>query len=158
RFKRQGGTRGRARLSSARRRPKSPTTTWRAEDRRALPGPAKGIRCLTYPAVPLWSDENILDDIPGHVRQTEVASSVPIRELFVIDAHKVKDCRVIVMNVNRIRHDVRAEFVGLSIGDAAFYARTQQQTGKGFRVMISALAIAAVRPGSAAKFRANGDE
>src|SRR6185503_11509571 len=65
---------------------------------------------------------------------------------------------MIIMHVARVRHDVGAVFVGLAVSNPAFHACADEQTAKRLGVVIAAFAVAAVTPGSAAKFGADGDE
>lgn len=52
------------------------------------------------------SGENVGHHIAVHVRQTEVASLVTIRQFLVIESQQVEDGRVQIMNVNRLFSDI----------------------------------------------------
>ena len=92
------------------------------------------------------SSEDFTNHIPRDIRQAEIPPRVTIREARVLEPEQVQDRGVIVIDVNRIGDNRRAEFIRLAVSRAAAHAGAREQTRKRLRVMISPLAVAAVAP------------
>ena len=58
----------------------------------------------------------LLDDLPMHVGQPEVAAGVVEGELLVVEAEQVQDRRLEVVDVDGVLGDVEAQVVGRAVG------------------------------------------
>ena len=65
-----------------------------------------------------WIKRGICDDLPVMLRQTKIPSGVAVGEAFVIEAQAVENGRLKVVDVDRLFHDVVAQFVGRPEGHA----------------------------------------
>ena len=70
------------------------------------------------------SGENILRYLAGHVRQAEVASTIVIRQTFVIQAHGTKDRRMKIVNVHGVLYGLQPEFVSSPVSGSTLDAST----------------------------------
>src|SRR2546430_9343765 len=81
--------------------------------------------------------DNLLHDPPVHVREPEVASGITISEALVVNAKKMKNGGVKVVNVHRVLDDVHPQLVGGAINHAALYAAAGQQHREGGVMMVA---------------------
>ena len=80
-----------------------------------------------------------MHDLSVDVGQTEVAALVAVGHPFVVDAHLVQDCRVEIVDVDRVLGNVVAEVVGLTVNRAALDAGSGHPFCVTARVMIAAV-------------------
>ncbi len=64
------------------------------------------------------SRQDLLDHLPVHVGEPEVAAGVVEGELLVVEAEKVEDRRLEVVHVHRVLGDVEAQVVGGAVGQS----------------------------------------
>ena len=57
-------------------------------------------------------------DVTADVGQTEAASLVTERQLFVIDPEQMEDCGLQIMDVDRVFRDVISKIVGAAVDHA----------------------------------------
>ena len=62
--------------------------------------------------------QNVGDDFPVDVRETEIASLCSIGQLFVVDPQQMQNCCVQVMDVDRLLGDVVTEIIGFAVNHA----------------------------------------
>ena len=86
--------------------------------------------------------QNLVDHLPAHIRQPEVAALIPIREAFVVDAEKVQNGGVKIVDVNDIFHGVIAEVVGGAVGEARADAAAGEPQGEAFHMVVAAELLA----------------
>src|SRR6516162_260682 len=91
------------------------------------------------------SGENLLHDMPMHVRQPEVAAAEAVRQAFVVDAQKVQDGGVQIVHRADALSDVHAEVVGGAVDNASLDAAAGEPDAEAFGVMIAAVAARGVR-------------
>src|ERR1700690_824703 len=65
---------------------------------------------------------DVMDDLPGSVRQPEVTPAVGVGEFQVIDAEQIEDGRMEIVHMCRFLHRLIAEVVGGAMRDAALDA------------------------------------
>src|SRR6266699_6494949 len=94
-------------------------------------------------------DWRLRNQIPNHlamyVRQPEIAASVAVGELLVVEAHELQNCGVQVVNVNFVLDGLEAELVGGPVGLPAFDAAAGQPISETVVVVVSAVDLAGVR-------------
>ena len=73
-----------------------------------------------------------------HVSQALIAAAVAKCQVFVVDAHLVKDRGMNVVHADRVDHSAVAEFVGLAITGAWLETATCQEQCKTVDVVVSA--------------------
>jgi hypothetical protein len=56
-----------------------------------------------------------VEDVPGHVRQSEVAAGVAIGQALVVEPQEMEDRRVVVVDVNGVAHNGRPVVVRLPV-------------------------------------------
>ena len=96
-----------------------------------------------------------------NVRQAEVAALVAVDQTGVFHAHEVHDCRVEVVHVHWVLHDVVAEVVGLPVNVTFLHAGTGHEDGEATRMVITAvvgLSQGALRVDGAPEFATPDDE
>src|SRR5262245_9074101 len=71
-----------------------------------------------------WLRKNAFNHFAMDVGEAEVTALEAVRQLFMVDAQAVQDGRVLVVDVNRILHDVVAVIVGLSVTHATLDSST----------------------------------
>jgi hypothetical protein len=76
----------------------------------------------------------------------------------VVNSHHVKNCCVVVVNVDRIGDEVDAELVGFAEREAPFHTCPCEQRRRCLGVMVSAPSVRAVGPGGPAEFGADGHQ
>src|SRR6266851_5847220 len=80
---------------------------------------------------------DVVDDLPRDIRQTEVATAGAIGKFRVVDAHEVEDGGVDVMDVHRLVHHLPPEVIGRSIGHAALDASAGEPHAEAVRVVVT---------------------
>src|SRR6056297_3534668 len=78
------------------------------------------------------------------VGQPEVAPSITIGQLLVVESQQVQDGRVQVMNVNAVFNGLKAKLVGRSMHIPAFNAAAGQPHSKAIMVVIAAAGGASI--------------
>ena len=85
------------------------------------------------------SGENILGYLAGHVRQAEVASTIVIRQTFVIEAHGTKDRRMKIVNVHGVLYGLQPKFVSSPVSGSTLDASTRQPHREAEWVVVAAI-------------------
>src|SRR5262249_15733761 len=116
--------------------------------------------CLGHGDTSPSLSQNRLDYLAGDVCQAKIAALELDREALMVDAQKVQQGGVQVVDVDGILDGVIAEFVGAAVGDAALDAAAGQDHGEGTHVVVAAQvqALAALRHGRAAELAAPDDQ
>ena len=70
--------------------------------------------------------QHIFNDVACDIREAIVPTSVSVRELLVVESHEMQNCRVEVMNVNRLFDGAQTVFVGRSMDHASYDSGTGQ--------------------------------
>ena len=78
-----------------------------------------------------------LDADTVNIRQSEIASSVAERELFVIEAEEMEDGCVQIVDVNFVGDGLETKFVGRTMNHAAFDPAASEPHGKAIGVVIA---------------------
>src|SRR5439155_10707498 len=107
---------------------------------RCYKGPRRPNRAGGPGTLPSASRQDPAQNVSGHVRQTEVAPAIAIGQPLMVQPQQMQNGGVIVVHMARVRHNLRAELVGLAMGDPALDAPAGEQTGEGLGVMVPALA------------------
>lgn len=76
---------------------------------------------------------------PGDVGQAVVATGVAVSQAFVVEAEKVQDRRVEVVNVDFVLHGAEAELVGHSVSRATFHSGSGEPRGKAEMIVVAAV-------------------
>lgn len=74
-----------------------------------------------------WSCNNVLNQAAVNVSQSEVTTTIPVRELFVVKAHQVKNRGVQIVDMDGFVNDFVAEVIRSPIGDAPLHTASRQQ-------------------------------
>ena len=103
-----------------------------------------GNTCLRYAgprsgASGAVSGEQRRDHLAVNVGEPEVTPLEAVRQLFVVDTQTMKDCRVQIVDMNRILHDVVAEVVGLAVNGAGTDASSSHPDRITSRMVIAAV-------------------
>ena len=104
------------------------------------------------------SPNHLLDDMTSHVGQAKLSTLEAVGELQVIQAEKLKDGSLDIMNVEPIFRGAEAELVGGAHGDPGFGAAAGEPHGVGVDVMVPANAFSAFPHGRAAEFSTPYDQ
>ena len=94
--------------------------------------------CLAFA---VGSRENVVEDSSGHVRQSEVASRIFVRQLFVIQAQRVQQSRMQVVHVNFPGDRFVTQFVGFAIAETGPSPAARQENREPARVVVSTVAV-----------------
>ena len=84
------------------------------------------------------SGNDVVYDFSVDVRQTKVAATIAVGELFVVEPHEVQDGGVQVVYVYGILDGGAAELVCGTVGEAGFYTTTGHPDGESVVIMIAA--------------------
>ena len=101
--------------------------------------------------------EELFDNLAVNIGEPEVTPLKSVGEFGVIEAEKVHDGRVQIMNVDFVLGGVEAEFVGFAHGEAGLDAAAGQPHRETIWMMIATIA-AALDHGGAAKFAAPNNQ
>src|SRR6478672_1530610 len=71
------------------------------------------------------------------VCESELASLVGISQTLMIQSHQSENCRLQIVNVHRILHDLKTKLIGLSNRDTWFHASAGEPNRECLRVMIT---------------------
>ena len=80
-----------------------------------------------------------------HIGQTEIATAVAKRQLFVVEAKQVQQRRMQVVDVHAVLDRLEAEVVRLTVAHAALRAAAGEEHTEAMRVVVAAVAILAHR-------------
>ena len=103
------------------------------------------------------SCEDLLNDMPMHIRQAALNAVVIVAKLFVVETEQVQRGGVEVVAVARVFGGFEAEIIRGSVSGAALDATTGHPGGEGSRIVIATFARA-LCGGLAAKFGGADDE
>src|SRR5436190_1017483 len=84
--------------------------------------------------------QHLADDLAVHVRQAEVAAAEAVREAQMIQAHKVQQRRMQIVNRDAILDGAMSDLVGGTVARAPSDAATGEPDGESMRVVIAARA------------------
>ena len=94
------------------------------------------------------SGEDVFDYVAMYIGEAEIAALKTVGEALVVNAEKVQDGGLQVVNVDFAGGDVEGEVVGLAVAISAFYATAGEEKRIGIREVIAAEVLTA----SAARF------
>src|SRR5436190_1047291 len=107
------------------------------------------------------SGNDLLDNVAGHIGETEVPAAVAVGKPGMIDPQLVQYCGVQIMHVHALLGGLKAEIVGGAVSNAAFETAARHQGRESGRVVIAAVANllqrAVLNHRSASKFTADED-
>ena len=83
--------------------------------------------------------KNVADHAAVHIGQTIVATTVTVRQLFVVDSHQVQNGRVQIVHVDFILDRVPAEFICSAIGHPAAHTAAGKPHRETKRMMFAAV-------------------
>src|SRR5262245_5749830 len=83
--------------------------------------------------------EDILDHLAVHVGQAEVAAGITVGKSRMIHAELIQECRVEIVDRYAVLNCLEAEFVGSTIGEAAFEAPAGDPHGETVGVVVAAV-------------------
>ena len=89
-------------------------------------------------SIQLGSGQHRLDHLAGNIGQPKIATIVTIGQAFVIDAQQVQNGGVQVVDADPIDHGLEADFVGLTVVNAAANTGPSQLGGEGVGIVIAA--------------------
>ena len=89
-------------------------------------------------SIELGSGQHRLDNLACDIRQPKIAAIVAIGQSFVIDAEQVQDGRVQVVDADSIDHGLEADFIRLTMVDAAANAGAGEPGGERVRIVVAA--------------------
>ena len=92
-----------------------------------------------------------------NIRETEVTSLEPIRQLGMFEAEKVQQGRVQIVDMDLVPSGIKTEFIRLAEGEPGFYSATGEPHGEAIGVMIAAI-VASLHHGGASEFPAPDDQ
>ncbi len=84
------------------------------------------------------SGENAFHDLPIDVGEAEVAASIAIGELFVINTKEVQDGGMKVMHMDFLLHGVHAYFISGAIGETSAHPTTGEKGAEGRMMVVPA--------------------
>jgi hypothetical protein len=82
-----------------------------------------------------------VDDATMHIGQPEIPSSISVSQPFVIQAQRVKDGRVEIVEVDGMADRFATIFIGLAVGQAASHTTAGHPKGKPFGIVPASGAI-----------------
>ena len=68
--------------------------------------------------------QDAVNNLTMHIGQTILASLKFVGQLLMVHSQQMQDCRIEVVDMNRVINDVVAEFIRLTISDSALYSST----------------------------------
>ena len=83
----------------------------------------------------------ILHDLPMHIRQAEAAALVEVGQAFVVNAQQAQHGGVEVVNVDAALRDVVTEIVRLAIDQAGLHTAASHPGGETARMMVTPVII-----------------
>src|SRR5439155_20395616 len=78
-------------------------------------------------------------DLSVNIRQPEIASRVAISKFFVVEAQKLQDRGMQIMDVNYVFHCLEPKFIRGSMDSPALHPTASQPDGEAIRVMVTAI-------------------
>ena len=99
------------------------------------------------------SRDNVMDHVPVDVGQAEIAALKTVSQARVIETHQVQDCRIEIVNMHRVAHDVESKLVGFTVGHSRSDAASCQPNGVRSIVMVATI-IASLNHRGSAEFTA----
>ena len=75
------------------------------------------------------------------IRQSVMATLKFKREPLVIDSEAVQNCRIQVVNVHRVVHNIVAIVISLAERDATFYTAARKQYAETSRMVVTAIVV-----------------
>src|SRR6516164_5651707 len=102
------------------------------------------------------SSDDLVHDLAAHVGQPVVAAAVAVRKTFVVNAHKVKDGGVQVVDVDFVLDGVPAEFVSSAVNVASANPSAGQPHRETVGVVIASVPF--LRHGASSEFASPEDE
>ena len=106
----------------------------------------------------LFLSQKLGGDLPGDVGQAEVAALEAKSQLGVLEAEKMQDRRLDVMDVNAVADRGESEFIGLAHCHARLHASAGHPHRHGVDVMVAADRLANLAHRRAPEFAAPDDE
>src|SRR5947207_12717123 len=88
------------------------------------------------------SCQNVADDVAVDVGEAEVAAGVAVGEALVVEAQKVQDRRLDVVDVDSVLDGIEAQLVSRAVRQTALDTAARQPHREGLRVMVAAQAAA----------------
>src|SRR6185369_714330 len=83
------------------------------------------------------SGDEVFDNVAVHVRESEVAACISEGQLLMVEAQKVKQCRVKVVNMNGLFHGLISKLVGGAVNVAPLHAAAREPHREAIGVMVS---------------------
>src|SRR6266487_2082958 len=102
----------------------------------------------------LRSGEDSFHHVARHIGESEVPSGVAISQTLVVEAQKVQNRRVQVVDVHRILRGPEAKFVGRAIHRAALHAATSEPHAEAVVIVVAAAQRRQLGDGRAAELAA----
>src|SRR5687767_2177701 len=96
--------------------------------------------------------------MPGNIREPEIPPVEPIGELLVVNAEKMQDGRVEVIDGHPILDRFIAELIGLAVMYPALHAASRHPGGKRVRIVIAPGKLGFLRNGEPAELSAADDQ
>ena len=88
---------------------------------------------------PLASRDQFLHDVAVDISQAEVATGVPVGQLFVVESQQVQHGRMEVMHMDAVLNGVPTEFIGRAVDVATLHAAASQPHREPVVIVIAAL-------------------
>jgi len=82
--------------------------------------------------------------VPRHVGQADISTIVPVGQSFVVNAQKVQDRRVYVVDADTFLHSLETKGIGFPESDAPLDSTARHPHGKGMRVVVSPRFVASL--------------
>src|SRR6202043_2273971 len=82
---------------------------------------------------------DIVNHVPGHVGQPEIAAAVTVGQFGVIDAQQIQNCGVQVVHMDAFVDYFPAEIVRLPVDHSALHAAAGQPHGEAVRIVVAAV-------------------
>lgn len=74
----------------------------------------------------IQSGKQVVHHSTGNIGQSEISSRMTIRELFVVETHRMKQCGMQVVHVHFVDDGMMAEFIGLAVRNPGLQSTTGQ--------------------------------
>ena len=85
--------------------------------------------------------QDLVDNLTVNISQSESSSLKLIYQPLMINAHQVHECRLKVVHMNGVFHDIITEVVGLTESKARLHAGSSHPHGKATGMVVAAVII-----------------
>ena len=85
--------------------------------------------------------DDLVDDLPVHIGQAEIATGVPERQAFVVEAKQMQDGGVQIVHVNFALNRSIAVFVRRAMHDPSFHTAPDKESGEAVGIVSATIIV-----------------